>query len=115
MTKSVHDVVPDKKINILVSKVSARDRLIPKGMVIGYVARYSLALISQDGPGAQEICGVLNIFPPPVPTVTRTIVCNKTRPMPGRVDANNERRNARKPLKGPENGAPQTGKIPSTC
>lgn len=53
MMNSLNDVVPENPFNILVSYFSAHDRLIPKGMIIGYAVRYPLVLISLDGPGAQ--------------------------------------------------------------
>lgn len=59
----VDDVLLELPFDILISNFSASDGLIPKEMIIGYAVRSPLALISLTGPGAQEMCGVRNIFP----------------------------------------------------
>lgn len=63
MMKSVHNVLPDHPLNVLMRNFSASDRLILKRMVIGYTERYPFTLISLTGSRAQEMCGVLNILP----------------------------------------------------
>lgn len=63
MMNSVHDVVAEKPFDILVSNSSARYIPIPKGMIICYASRSPLEIISLDGSGAQEMCGIINIFP----------------------------------------------------
>lgn len=60
--KSVHDLIQDRPFDIFVSNLSSSDRLIAKGINIGYATRPPLELISLTGPGAQEMCDILKIF-----------------------------------------------------
>lgn len=39
------------------------DRTLLKGMVIGYAGGSPNSLVFLQGEGAQELCGILNIFP----------------------------------------------------
>lgn len=64
----VHEVDPEEAFPLLLSNFSPHQRELPRGMTIAYATRSPLALVSLIGPGAQELCGVLNVFPPSYPT-----------------------------------------------
>lgn len=57
---SVHEVLPDRPLDVLINQLSASDRLIHKGMNICYIVRSPTSIISITGPGEKEICGVIN-------------------------------------------------------